>query len=57
MQLYLHASQSILVVREFLIAFFPFYSIFFGSLEQDIFFFFMVNVVVFVSGDKLKKGR
>jgi hypothetical protein len=31
MQLYLHASQSILLVREFLVAFFPLYYIFFGS--------------------------
>lgn len=30
MQLYLHASQSILVVREFLIAFSPFIAIFLG---------------------------
>lgn len=45
MQLYLLASQSILVVREFLIAFFPLYCNFFWSLEQGI-FFLMVNVVV-----------
>jgi len=33
MQLYLHASQSILLVREFLVAFFPPLLHFFGSLE------------------------
>jgi hypothetical protein len=56
MQLYLHASQSILLVREFLVAFFPLYYIFFWVTGIGI-LFLMVNFVVLVSGEKLKKDR
>lgn len=38
MQLYLHASQSILLVREFLVAFFPLYYIFLGHWNRYILF-------------------
>lgn len=54
MQLYLHASQSILVVREFLVAFLFFLLQFLWSLEQGI-FFLMVTLVIMSDGDKLKK--
>lgn len=39
MQLYLHASQSILLVREFLVAYFPLYYIFLGHRNRFILFY------------------
>lgn len=55
MQLYLLASQSILVVREFLIAFFCFFlhCEFFGHWSK-VYSVFIVTVVVLISGETLK---